>query len=119
MSVIDRKRNTRSNKTNSYLTIDRINAQSSTNVSIDLGTLVELPLDKIIPDPNQPRKKINNIENLAQTIRENELIQPIVVRQLNNQYMIITGERRYQAFYHLGRKTIPCIIKNASNANDI
>jgi ParB/RepB/Spo0J family partition protein len=119
MSIIDRKRNIKNNKTNSDLTLDRIKAQSFSDIAIDPGELVELPLDKIISDPNQPRKKIKNIENLAQTIRENQLIQPIVVREFNNQYMILVGERRYHAFLHLNRKTIPCIIKNTYNSSNI
>lgn len=119
MSITNRKKNRRNNKTISDVTLDRIQAQSVSEASIDLGELVELPIEKIKPDPNQPRKDIKNIEGLAKTIEENELIQPISVRKIENGYMIIAGERRYHAFKFLNRNTIPCIIKNQRNDQDI
>lgn len=119
MSIIDRKKSSRLNKTISNITVDRISAQGSANVSNDLGELVELPLSKIIPDPNQPRKSLKNIDSLAKTIKENELIQPIIIREIDGGYMIIAGERRYTAFKYLGRETIPCIIREKSESTEI
>jgi ParB family chromosome partitioning protein len=119
VSIVDRKKSTRLNKTISNITVDRISAQGSSTVSHDLGELVELPLSKIIPDPNQPRKSLKNIDSLAKTIDENELIQPIIIREIDGGYMIIAGERRYTAFKHLGRETIPCIIREKSESTDI
>lgn len=119
MSIINRKSSGRLNKTISNMTVDRIKAEASNTKSSDIGELVNLPIEKIVPDPTQPRKTLENIESLAKTIDENDLLQPISVREVDTGYMIIAGERRYQAFKFLKRKTMPCIIKNYDNKNDI
>ncbi len=83
------------------------------------GTLQSLPLDKIKPDPNQPRKTFRNIDALAASIREQGIIQPIIVtpRQPDGCYRIIAGERRYLAAKQAEMNTIPCIIRDADDAN--
>lgn len=66
----------------------------------------ELELSKVYANPEQPRKSFENIEELAQSILENGLIQPISVVKKQDGYMIIGGERRYRASLHAGLKTI-------------
>lgn len=66
----------------------------------------ELELSKVYANPAQPRKSFENIEELAQSIVENGLIQPISVVKKEDGYMIIGGERRYRASLHAGLKTI-------------
>ena len=84
------------------------------------GTLQSLPLDKVKPDPNQPRKTFRNIDALAASIREQGIIQPIIVtakQESDGCYRIIAGERRYLAAKQAGLSTIPCIIREADDAN--
>lgn len=85
------------------------------------NSIIELPLEKVIPNRNQPRHYFDDesLEELTQSIREFGVIQPIVVRHLNGEdrYEIIAGERRYKAAQKLGMNTIPSIIND--NISDI
>lgn len=75
----------------------------------------KLPLEKIIPNRFQPRTIFNEekIEELAKTIHTHGMIQPIVVRSIeNDHYEIIAGERRYRAVKKLGWDSIPAILKD-------
>lgn len=75
----------------------------------------KIPLDKIIPNRHQPRKNFDesSISELAQSIKENGLAQPIIVTRINNEtYEIVAGERRYRACKSLGWTEIDAIIKN-------
>lgn len=78
------------------------------------NTIVELPLDKIIPNKNQPRRRFDDesLAELSESIKEFGVIQPIVVRRLGEEekYEIVTGERRYRATKKIGVNTIPSII---------
>ncbi|MBK2027963.1 ParB/RepB/Spo0J family partition protein [Allofrancisella guangzhouensis] len=78
-----------------------------------VGKLFELPLSVIKPDKNQPRKTFKNIESLANSIRENGVIQPIIVtpKKSDGIHYIIAGERRYLASIQAGYSTIPCIVR--------
>ncbi|WP_128895597.1 nucleoid occlusion protein [Longirhabdus pacifica] len=75
----------------------------------------ELPLDKIVPSPYQPRTIFDDerIDELCQTIKTHGVIQPIIVRiqQNGDMYEIIAGERRFRAVQKLEMVTIPAIIK--------
>jgi ParB family chromosome partitioning protein len=72
-----------------------------------------ISLGKIYSNPNQPRKDFGDdkIKELAQSIKENGLIQPIIVRKNKDKFEIVAGERRYRACGLLGYKEIPAIIK--------
>lgn len=73
----------------------------------------EIEVSRIYANPAQPRKNFENIEELAQSIKENGLLQPIsVVKRENGRYMIIGGERRYRATLYAGLKTIKAHILN-------
>lgn len=78
---------------------------------------LELPLDKIRPNPFQPRTVWNEQElnDLAQSIRENGIIQPIIVRPVGGLYEIIAGERRFRAAGIAGLKTVPAITRMATD----
>lgn len=65
-----------------------------------------LPLSQVYPNPNQPRKIFNNVEELGASIKQNGQLQPIVVVKRDKKYMIVAGERRYRATLWLQRKTI-------------
>jgi len=76
-----------------------------------------ISLDDIIPNRFQPRKFIDEdkIDELASSIRENGVIQPIVVRKMNGKYEIIVGERRVRAAKKAGLKEIPALVKEYSD----
>ncbi|GIN59636.1 nucleoid occlusion protein [Lederbergia ruris] len=77
-----------------------------------------IPTTKIVPNRFQPRTIFNEekIEELARTIRTHGIIQPIVVREIeDDQFEIIAGERRYRAIQSLGWAEVPAIIKNLSD----
>lgn len=77
-----------------------------------------IPHDLIKPNPQQPRVRFdyNELEGLACSIRANGLLQPINVRALeNNEFELISGERRLRAARMIGMTKIPCILMNASD----
>jgi len=76
--------------------------------------IVYLYLDDIIPNRFQPREVFDEeaLKELAISIKEHGVIQPIIVRQVNNKYEIIAGERRYKASTLAGLTKIPAIVKN-------
>ena len=81
--------------------------------SADLPKIVELDLDTIRQNPDQPRKTFNEeaLRDLARSIDKHGLIQPITVKQEgDNRYLLVAGERRYRAHLLLERRTIPAII---------
>lgn len=82
-------------------------------------TPTELPVSVIIPNPHQPRKEFEEaaVKELAESIRSEGLLQPIVVRKVKAGYELIAGERRLRAFKSLGQKSIPVRIIEASDAS--
>ena len=76
--------------------------------------VVYLHLDDIIPNRFQPREVFDEqaLKELAVSIKEHGVIQPIIVRKVDNKYEIIAGERRYKASTMAGLNKIPAIIKN-------
>ena len=78
-----------------------------------------IDIEYIVPNLNQPRTYFDNdaINELAQSIKENGLIQPIVVRPIElGQYEIVAGERRYRACQKAMMETIPCIVEEYDDA---
>jgi len=73
-----------------------------------------LPIEKVTPNPRQPRKifDLNTLEELAQSIRANGVLQPILVRHWGDGYQIISGERRYQACKIVGLTHIPAVLRD-------
>lgn len=76
------------------------------------------PVEAVKPNPYQPRKVIkdNRIEELAASIKEKGIIQPVIVRRVDSGYELIAGERRWRAAQKAGLKTIPIIVKDVSPA---
>ncbi len=84
------------------------------------SSINEIELDKISVNPNQPRREFDPIalQELADSIAEIGIIQPITLRKLNeDSYQIIAGERRYRASILAGLKTIPAYIRTADDEN--
>lgn len=69
-------------------------------------SLVRLPCDRIWPDPKSPGYPSHEVEALAESIRENGLLRPILVREAADGYTIVHGERRWRAVQALGQATI-------------
>lgn len=80
-----------------------------------MNDLLVLPIADISPDPSQPRTIFDQekLNELASSIRENGLIQPITVRQDGDKWVIVTGERRWRAHRILGLRTIKATVTNA------
>lgn len=82
------------------------------------GQIILLPQEEIYPNPNQPRSRFDfdELEGLAQSIRQNGIIQPIAVRvNSKGNYELISGERRLRASRLVGISQIPCIIMDAGD----
>lgn len=76
-----------------------------------------LPISKIKPNPKQPRHSFdeNALEELADSIKQNGILQPLLVRKVGQSYQIVAGERRYQAAKRAGLKELPVVIKDISD----
>lgn len=72
-------------------------------------------VDRIIPNRLQPRKGFKDLEGLASSIKENGIIQPIVVTEADGTYQIVAGERRWRAARMAGISRIPVIVRNVSD----
>ena len=77
----------------------------------------QLPLSSLEPNPLQPRDSAANanVTRLAESIEQNGLLQPIVVRPHGKRYQIIAGERRYWAAKQLGMREVPVLVREASD----
>ena len=86
------------------------------------SSINEIELSKISVNPNQPRREFDPValQELADSIAEIGIIQPITLRQLSeDSYQIIAGERRYRASIQAGLKSIPAYIRTADDENDV
>ena len=83
-------------------------------MTVEKDGVLELRIDEVHPNPNQPRKNFDQtaLEELAQSIKNHGVIQPLVVNKEDDGYMIIAGERRWRASKIAGLEYVPCIIKN-------
>ncbi len=75
-----------------------------------------LPVAQVTANPDQPRKSFEKIEELAESIRENGLLQPITVRPHGDGWQIIAGERRFRAITLLGWEEVPALVRDVSDA---
>lgn len=73
----------------------------------------EIEVNRIVPNPKQPRKAFDQekLQELAQSIRENGVVQPLVLRDKAGQYEIVAGERRWRASQVAGLATVPAIVR--------
>src|SRR5512136_780219 len=72
-------------------------------------------VDRIVPNRFQPRKRIEDLEGLAASIKENGIIQPIIVTEADGTYHLVAGERRLRAAQIAGIPRIPAILRNVSD----
>jgi len=80
-----------------------------------------IPIGKIRPNPEQPRKTIGDVRELSDSIREKGVLEPLLVRYIPHEdtYYIISGERRYHASMAAGLHELPCIEKIADDAETL
>ncbi|MGB0980333.1 MAG: ParB/RepB/Spo0J family partition protein [Croceimicrobium sp.] len=95
-----------------------VNSGKDENAEKVLGSVAEIPMDQILANPDQPRTIFDKeaLEELASSIKELGIIQPITVRRAeNNQFQIISGERRFRASKIAGLSAIPAYIRLADD----
>ena len=93
------------------ISTDDINPQGSSSIN-------EIDIDKIVANPNQPRREIDpeSLRELADSIEQIGIVQPITLRQMDDgTYQIIAGERRWRASQLAGLATIPAYVRNAND----
>src|SRR5690348_7295332 len=80
-----------------------------------------IPVDQIRPNPEQPRKALGDLRELAESIREKGVLEPLLVRYVPREdcFHIISGERRYHAARAAGLREVPCIEKTADEAETL
>ncbi len=80
-----------------------------------------IPVEKIRPNPDQPRKALGDLRDLTESIREKGVLEPLLVRYVPREesYHIISGERRYHASRAAGLREVPCIEKIADDAETL
>lgn len=83
--------------------------------------LIEVSLDEVKPNPNQPRKSFGpaGLEELAASIRTSGVLQPVIVRKTSHGYELIAGERRWRAARQAGLERIPVIVREATDAESL
>ena len=99
-----------------------IQSASDTNADKLIGNVLELPLDQITENPYQPRTVFSEeaLSELASSIKELGVIQPITVRKIDTQkYELISGERRWRASKMAGLTTIPAFIRIANDEESL
>ena len=72
-------------------------------------TIRMFPTEKLVPNPQQARNELGNIQELMTSIKEKGVLEPLLVRPKGDKYEIIAGERRYIASKNIGLRVIPCI----------
>jgi ParB family transcriptional regulator, chromosome partitioning protein len=98
----------------------KLNRDVFFGTSPDLPRIIEVDLSKLRPNPDQPRRDFNHesLEELADSIEQHGLIQPIAIArdpENDERFIIVAGERRFRAFQLLSRETIPAIITSGAS----
>ncbi|MGB0657263.1 MAG: ParB/RepB/Spo0J family partition protein [Flavobacteriaceae bacterium] len=101
-----------------------LNSQSTPNTATKtvIGNVIEIPLERITENPFQPRTNFNEekLRELATSIRELGVVQPITVREIEpNNYQLVAGERRFRASKSIQLKTIPAFVRTANDQESL
>jgi ParB family chromosome partitioning protein len=96
-------------------------APSATGPDANAGPVVDLPIDAISPNPKQPRKDFDDkaLHDLAESLKQSGVLQPVVVRRFGESYQLIVGERRWRAAKMAGITKIPAVIRDATDAETL
>src|SRR5262245_65690242 len=87
--------------------------QLAASAGTPIGRLV--PIDRIDPNPGQPRQVMGDLSELIASIAEKGILEPLVVRQRGKRFQIVAGERRYQASVQLGLRDLPVVIRDVDD----
>lgn len=84
---------------------------------VDSGRLEQVPVARIAPNPNQPRKSFDEqtFSELVASVKEFGLVQPVVLRPAGDGYELVAGERRWRAAKEAGLSNIPAIVRSSSD----
>jgi ParB family chromosome partitioning protein len=82
-----------------------------------IGRMV--PIDRIDPNPDQPRQAMGDLSELMASVAEKGIIEPLVVRQRGQRFQIVAGERRYQAAVQVGLREVPVVIREVDDTEVI
>ena len=99
-----------------------INSVNDKNADQVIGSVIDLELDRIEVNPFQPRTQFNDeaLKQLASSIKELGIIQPITVRKMDyNQYQLVSGERRYRAAKLIGLSAVPAFVRLANDQESL
>ena len=93
------------------------NSIDETNTNLVVGSIVEIELENIEVNPYQPRTYFDeeSLRELASSIKELGVIQPITVRKIDDKFQLVSGERRFRASKLIGNKSIPAYIRTAND----
>ncbi|HQN74598.1 MAG TPA: ParB/RepB/Spo0J family partition protein [Bacillota bacterium] len=91
--------------------------QENKIADLEKEEVVDIEIDKISPNPFQPRRHFdeNSMQELADSIRSNGILQPVIVKKIANGYLLVAGERRCRASKIAGFSTVPAIIRDYNN----
>jgi len=80
-----------------------------------------IPIEQIQPNADQPRKELGDLQSLTDSVRDKGVLEPLLVRYLadSDKFMIISGERRYQAARAAGLREVPCIEKDVDDGETL
>ena len=99
-----------------------INSVNDKNADQVIGSVIDLELDRVEVNPFQPRTQFNDeaLKQLASSIKELGIIQPITVRKMDyNQYQLVSGERRYRAAKLIGLSAVPAFVRLANDQESL
>jgi ParB family chromosome partitioning protein len=89
--------------------------------SLDVEKMTHIPVERIHANPNQPRKRFDDesLHSLAESVRTDGVLQPVVVRKTGDHFELIMGERRLQAARLAGVPSVPAIVRSATDADTL
>ncbi len=89
--------------------------------SVSQATILDVPVDQIVPNPHQPRLQFahHQLEELIASIKEHGVLQPLLVTKAEHGYELIAGERRLRASKLAGRATVPVIVRDAKELQKV
>src|SRR4029434_2188831 len=87
----------------------------------EADTLLEIGVDEVEPNPNQPRKSFSSqaLDELTASIRTSGVIQPVIVRRRGVGYQLVAGERRWRAARQAGLQRVPAIVREVTDAESL
>jgi ParB family transcriptional regulator, chromosome partitioning protein len=94
---------------------------TQSDITVQSGAFRNIPLDMIIANPMQPRRKFEetSLQELAESFKSQGVLQPIIVKKKDNGYILIAGERRYRAARLAGLENIPAIIAEEKDESEM